>query len=255
MWLEDQVESSDTKTVDEKWLKIPDSPIGKTAEVRLRILDEEPIGVWRHWFGQRAYNCPGMDTCPVCSVRFTAKKNNPDGYKDEFRMDYRYYFNVYFEGAVKVWSFTSGVGRQLKVFNERYGDLRDYDVSVRKRKTGPMVQNVEYTIIYEMPAPLTLEQSEANRYDRAEFIKPAPREALQSIARGEVPARTDTVEETPKTETHSASTKATKADMIMLKALVAEKNFELSDFGIVEASPPSKQVIDKLIKELQSEKQ
>lgn len=259
MWLEDQVEGSDTKTVDEKWLKIPDAPVGKTTEVRLRILDEEPIGVWRHWLGSRPYNCPGMDTCPVCRVRFAAKKNDPTGYKDEYRMDYRYYFNVYVagkdgaEGAIKIYSFPSGVGRKLKVFVEKYGDLRDYDVSIQKRKTGNAPQNIEYNVIFEEKSALTLEQTEASKYDLTEYIKPAGFIELEAVARGEAP--TYNKDESTSTDSEPVkSNKATRADMIMLKALMAEKNFQLGDFGLVESSPPSKEVVTKLIQELKIEK-
>lgn len=248
MWLEDQVDSTVTKTVDEKWLKIPDAEVGKTTEVRMRILDEQPIGVWRHYFGGRPYNCEGLDRCPVCKVRFEAKKNHPDTYKEDYRMDYRYYFNVFVDGAVKIYSFPSGVGRKLKMFEGKYGDLRDYDISIQKRKTGMDPKNVEYTPIFEEKSALTIEQSEAVKYDLTDYIKPALHEDLISISRGETPVPVS--QDNGLTPEPVKAGKATKADMIMLKALMAEKNFELGDFGLVEASPPSKEVIAKLIDEL-----
>src|ERR1700674_825672 len=95
-WLEDTAEATE-RVVDEKWLKIPQpEAVNGTTEVKLRILDETPIGTWRHWLGSRPYNCPGMSTCPVCSVRMEAKKSDPAGYKKNYKLDYRYFFNVLF---------------------------------------------------------------------------------------------------------------------------------------------------------------
>jgi hypothetical protein len=254
-WLEDVTDTSaETKVADEKWLKIPDPQLGKTTEVRLRILDEEPVGVWRHWQGSRPYNCPihdvkkeGIGACPACKARFAAKKVDPDGYRANFKMDYRYYFNVFVDGKVKIWSFSSGVGRKLKVFLEKYGDLRDYDVSIRKRKTGPQIMNVEYDVIYETPTALSVEDAllAEDRYDLSEYIQPARQDELTAIASGESPLPA---------ESTAAPSKATRADMIMLKTLVERKGFSLSDFGLVETSPPAKDVVTKLIEELKSEK-
>lgn len=247
MWLEEQTETTETKIADDKWLKIPDPPQGKTAEVRLRILDEEPLGVWRHWADNRPYNCPGISVCPICKVRMEAKKNNPNGYRNDYRMDYRYFFNVFTDGKVKIWSFSSGVGRKLKVFLEKYGDLRDYDVSVRKRKTGPLPMNVEYDVIYEEKSALSLEDSATaeTKYDLSEYIVPANQGDLSTVASGASPLPSQST---------AAPGKATKADMIMLKALIERKGYELEHFGLIEDSPPSRDIILKLIDELKSEK-
>src|ERR1700682_145889 len=109
-WQEERTDT-DTKVVDDKWLKIPDATaVGLATEVKLRILDETPVGTWRHWLESRPYNCPGMDICPVCRARNEAKKSDPVGYKKDYKLDYRYFFNVLFNGQVKVYSFGSGVG-------------------------------------------------------------------------------------------------------------------------------------------------
>jgi hypothetical protein len=246
MWLEEQVETTE-RPVDDKWLKIPEPALGKTTEVRLRILDEEPVGIWRHWQNGRAYNCPGIGVCPVCKVRMEAKKYDPEGYKNNFRMDYRYYFNVFVDGKVRIWSFSSGVGRKLKVFLEKYGDLRDYDISVRKRKTGPQVMNVEYDVIYEEKSALSVEDSALveTKYDLSPFIQPTPQEVLISISKGESPLPT---------EPTAAPAVATKADMIVLTSLIKAKGFELSHFGIVDGTALPKTVVAKLIEDLKSEK-
>ncbi len=261
-WLNDTETSTDTKVVEDNWLKIPSpTTIGKTTEVRVRILDEEAIGTWRHWLGRRPYNCPGFDICPVCKARKQASKDDPDNYKNEFKLDYRYFLNVLYydpEGnAVKIWSLTSTVGRKLKVFEEKYGDMRNYDISIRKRKTGEMDQNIEYDVIYEKESALSTENQAIaeNRFDRQPFIVPAEYEALKQVAQGIEPQYNGGLlkaaePEQPKSKTNKAS----KSDMITLKALVEAKGFELGDFGIVEATPPPKDVIQKLIEELAKEK-
>lgn len=251
-WQAEQTDT-DTRVVDDKWLKIPDAQIGKTTEVKLRILDEEPQGAWRHWQDNRSYNCPGIAICPVCKVRMEAKKNDPEGYKKDFRMDYRYYFNVFVDGKVKIFSFSSSVGRKLKMFLEKYGDLRDYDVSIIKRKTGPLPMNVEYDVIYEGAGNVTGEDiaealalAKESRYDLTEYIVPSKPEELVAVASGASPVAS--------TGTPTTSVKATRADMIMLTSLIKTKGFELSHFGIVDGSALPKEVVDKLIKELQAEK-
>jgi hypothetical protein len=247
-WLDEQVPEENAQTVKENpFLKIPDpEAVGKTTEIKLRVLDGEPLGVFRHWLGSRPYNCPGIQNCPVCKVRMDAKKSDPDNYKNEYRMDYRYYFNVLVDHEVKVWSFTSTVGRKLQVFQEKYGDLRNYDISIRKRKTGKLPQNVEYDVIYEKEFALSEKDTviAEDRYDREPYIKPANSEDLAAVALGVEPSE----------ETNMTNMKASKADITLLKALVEQNNYTLGDFGIVETSPPSKDRVTKLIKELSASK-
>lgn len=262
-WLEDTAEATE-RVVDERWLKIPTPTAVKEAtEVKLRILDEVPVGTWRHWLAGRPYNCPGMDTCPVCKVRNAAKKNDPKGYKDEYKLDYRYFFNVLFNGEVKIYSFGNGVGRKLKTFQEKYGDLRDYDVTIQKRKTGPLVMNVEWDVFYGgEKTPLSVEEAAIaeTKYDTSEFIQPAKLEDLRMVAAGEAPVRTGEGSSAPKEEIPEGFERftkknATRADMIMLKALIEAKGFELGHFGIVDGTSLPKETVDKLIKELQVEPQ
>ena len=248
-WLDEQQNNEAVQTpIQEKFLKIPDPPQGKTNEVKIRILDEEPVGVWRHWLDNRPFNCPGIATCPVCKVRMDAKKADPDGFRAKYRMDYRYFFNVLVNGQVKIFSFSSSVGRKLKTFLEKYGDLRDFDVTITKRKTGPLPMNVEYDVLYEGKSKLSEEDTAKaeNRYDLSEYIVPAHVADLKIVATGEMPGPTTQTTEEPR-----LSTRATKADMILLESLVHAKGFQLSDFGMIRESPPIKSVVDKLIQELQ----
>jgi hypothetical protein len=260
-WQEERTDTTE-RVIDQKWLKIPDpAAIKEATEVKLRILDETPVGTWRHWLGSRPYNCPGMDTCPVCKVRMEAKKFDPKGYKDTYKLDYRYFFNVLFNGEVKVYSFGSGVGRKLKTFQEKYGDLRDYDVTIQKRKTGPLVMNIEWDVFYggeKMPLGAEDALTAETKHDTSEFVKPAKIEELRAVSQGETPVReapsAAKIEEVPEGFERFTKKSATRADMIVLKALIEAKNFTLGEFGIVESSPPAKDVVEKLIAELRAEK-
>src|SRR5690348_2257950 len=136
---------TESKTSDDKWLKIPEpEAINKSTEARFRILESEPADTWRHWIDNRPFNCVGFATCPVCKVRKAAMEINKEKAQAEYRTDHRFFFNVLHEGKVKVYSFGPGLSRQLKVLSEKYGDLRDFDVTVIKRKTGKLSMNVEY---------------------------------------------------------------------------------------------------------------
>jgi hypothetical protein len=168
---------------------------------------------------------------------------------------------VLFEHEVKVLSFSNSVGRKLKVFLEKYGDLRDYDVTIQKRKTGPLTMNVDYDVFYGgEKSPLSTEDAltAETKFDTSEFVKPAKIEELRAVAAGETPVReapsAAKIEEVPEGFERFTKKSATRADMIMLKTLLELKNLTLGDFGFVETSPPAKDVVEKLIAELQAEK-
>ena len=260
-WLEEQTAETDAPAREDKWLKIPDpEAVNKSTEVTIRILESEPADIWRHWIEDRMYNCPGMDSCPVCKVRNPMLKNNKEAAQKLYRTDHRFFFNVLHEGKTKAFSFGSGLSRQLKVLSEKYDDIRDFDVTIIKRKTGKLPMNVEYTAIPVLPKTALNKEEQAaseERYDLSAFTKPASRDDLLFVAQGINPytvkpeTREDT-DEDPKAEPR----KATKADIMVLKALIEARNENLflEDFGIVEASPPDKKFVDELIEDLKKSK-
>lgn len=261
-WIEEQTAETDAPSRDDKWLKIPDpEAVNKSTEVTFRILESEPEDIWRHWIDNNLYNCPGMETCPVCKVRNPMLKNNKEAAQKMYRTDHRFFFNVLHEGKVKTYSFGSGLARQFKVLDEKYDDLRDFDVTVIKRKTGTKLWNVEYTAIPVLPKRALSKDEEKvaeERYDLSAFTKPADKEDLLMVAQGINPSTVrlqdrnepeEAEEESPK----AAPKKATKADIMMLKALLP-KDLDLSDFGIVETSPPDKTIVDQLIADLKKSK-
>lgn len=194
-WLEDNNRTSNENT-DSIWLKFPSlENVGDKAEVRMRILQVEPVGVWQHWLEGRPFNCPNRD-CPVCLRRNEAKLADPDKYRIDWPMRYRYFINTLVEGpVVKVFAFSQGLGRDLRSVSEkyesRYGPLTAYDITVRRTKTGRLPMNVEYSVFFEDYRELTAEEKAASRelIDLAEFIKPATHEDLVSVANGRMPAR------------------------------------------------------------------
>lgn len=261
-WLVEADENS-TQTSDDKWLKIPDpETVNKSSQVTIRILASEPEDTWRHWLDNRVFNCPGIDTCPVCKVRNIAMKVDKEAAQKQYKTDHRFFFPVLFEGKVKIYGFGSGVAKQLKVLSEKYedkyGDLTAYDVTVIKRRTGKLPWNVEYSVLPEVP-PRELteeEQTAAETLPDLAFVRtPASREDLLSVAQGEMPAA-KAKEGDGEDSLKVSSRKATKADMILLKSLIEAKHegLTLGHFGFVDGEEIDKNTVDKLIEELQHSK-
>jgi hypothetical protein len=86
-------------------------------------------------------------------------------------------------------------------------------------------------------------------------VTPSSREELYKVSQGELPARP---EPTPQRETESspkvAPSKATKADIALLKATIKakDKDLDLEHFGITEDDEIDKAVVDQLIADIGS---
>jgi hypothetical protein len=265
-WLTEQAEET-PRIVDDRWLKIPDpEAVGKSTEVTIRFLDATPEDTWRHWLEDRMFNCPGMNDCPVCKVRNPLLKIDREAAQKQYRTDHRFFANVLHEGRVKIFSFGPGIAKQLLVFinkyADKYGDITSYDVSIQKRKTGRLPQNVEYTVIPEVP-PRELSEEEQNAaedaYDLKFAVTPASREDLYKVSQGELPPRPEPVEvpEEPQAIAPKvAPSKATKADIALLKATIKakDKDLDLEHFGISEGDEIDKAVVDQLIADLGGKK-
>src|SRR6266853_5830499 len=260
-WLTEQTENETQSSVD-KFLKIPEpEAVNKSTEVTIRILESVPEDIWRHWLDNRMFNCRGIETCPVCKVRNELYKIDKEAAQKQFRTDHRFFFNVLHEGKVKIFGFGPGLAQQLKVldvkYEERYGDLRNYDVTVIKQKTGSKVWNVDYKALPEVPPrELTDEEKVAaeTRYDLSFVVTPASREDLLLVVQGTLPAAKERIRDSSEESPKAGNQKATIADVLMLKALVEAKGFELSHFGLVDGKEIDKPTIDKLIDELKNSK-
>jgi hypothetical protein len=208
-----------------------------------------------------------MDTCPVCKVRNPLLKIDKEAAQKQYRTDHRFFANVLHNGEVKIYSFGPGVAKQLLIFikkyEERYGDITAYDVSIQKRKTGPKIQNVEYTVIPEVP-PRELTEDEQNAAENLHDLKfavtPASREDLYKVSQGEMPERAAPAAAQAEPESVSfpkvAPKKATKADFAILKATIKakDKDLDLEHFGITEGDEIDKSVVDQLIADLNGKK-
>src|SRR5947209_14381901 len=83
-------------------------------------------------------SCRPDHDCPVCKVRSNAKDADPDGYRNDYPMRYRYFFNVLTEvnsaPGVKVFGFGQGLGdRKSTRLNSSHANI-SYAVFCLKKK-------------------------------------------------------------------------------------------------------------------------
>lgn len=242
-WLEDQQNTNNEQDV---WLKFPPlKNVGEKAEIRMRILEKEPAGVWVHWMENKPFNCCRPDhSCPVCEVREAARTKSPDTYRDEYPMRFRYFFNVLVtengKPVVKVFSFGPGLGKDLKQFSEkyaeRYGPLTAYDIAVRKTQVGRLPMNVEYSVFFEGTRSFTVEEGEAadTLHDLTQYTKPASVDALRAVAQGRLPENQED-------------------ERVRLIGQIRERiprDMSLSDFNIDEKNPPETPQLESLLESL-----
>lgn len=244
---------------EDKYLRIPDADQGKASKVKVRILDQKARGVWRHWIGpdrttQRPYNCPSrVGGCLACHERDSLKALGVD-YRDTHKMEKKYLVNVLILGAepiVRIFSFGKRLSEKMNFLLEEYGDLRDYDITLIKRKTGPEKYNVEYDAIYsDDPDPkkrrkLDIPEMAAgdNRFDLDEEVKVADagtiREAVAG-SKGTAPATGGT----------PSNGVATPEMIARLTEVAAKQGFKLGDLQITNPEIESADKINQLIAKL-----
>lgn len=251
-WMDDSQNSG--QSTDSIWLRFPQQikNVGDKTEVRMRVIAGDPVdpgvpvGVWVHWLQGKPYNCNGPAPCPVCAAR---KEVSPDKQKTDFPLRSKQFFNVLVEDngkpTVKVFSFGYGVSKDLKSFAEKYGDLRKYDITVRKEQVGRLPMNVDYSVFFEGFSDLTEVQQEAAQtlHDLSQFTKPASFDDLKQVARGVIP--TAQAVEGP-------TTNDMERDHLIgevKKRIPAD--LDLKNFGIYDDSPNEK--IESLLKSLRGE--
>lgn len=254
-WL--NTNTQDTKDTTTEFLKFAAlENVGDADDIKMRILNESPTSVWQHWLKNRPFNCLGTQACPVCVARNRARKAGGDAYKNDFRLSYRGMFNVLVrdernEPVVKVFGFGPGVEKNLKAFYDKYGDLRGYYISIRKRKTGPRQQDVEYVLFYEGKADERESTDSLELYDLDKYIQPASIEDLVYVARGELPPE----RESSQPESSGMDVFAPGADNLLaqFEAVASKKNMTLAQFGIDGSKPLSdrdRELVQALIKQL-----
>lgn len=246
-WLTDNRTEANTQDTDNIWLKFePVTNVGDYSQITMRVLGgdpsspAEPVGVWTHWLNNRPYNCPGFDECPVCQARKQAMRDDPTGYKKKFQINYKYFFNVLVNDngpKVKIFSFGGGLGKRLKSIQEEYGDLRDYDVKVRRTKAGSRQQDVEYDPFVQTKAlfdDATITDARTKLHDLQQYVQPASLSDLQSVARGEVPVVSD-----------ATSPESESSLLVKLEDVVAKRNMTLTDLEVDASTPKAR--IEELI--------
>lgn len=241
-WMDDSSQSSGGST-DSIWLRFPQQikNVGERTEVRMRVIAGDsndpgvPVGVWVHWLQGKPFNCMGQG-CPVCAAR---KEVSPDKAKIDFPLRSKQFFNVLVDEnskpAVKVFSFGFSVSKDLKSYTEKYGDLRNYDITIRKEQVGRLPMNVDYSVFFEGVSELSEAQREAaqNLHDLSQFTKPASLVELTKVSRGILPTSDTT--EGPVT-----------VDQMERDHLLSEigkripKDLDLKNFGIYEDTPNEK---------------
>lgn len=164
--------------------------------------------------------------------------------RDVHRVDKRYLVNALVlspgERKVQIFSFGQKLGEKLDFLHDRYGDLRDLDLTIIKRRTGPLAMNVEYDAIYEDKRALTEEEKSLSetRFNLEEETKPASLEDISNAVRG--------ISAKPK-----GPEGATAEQIEEIVALAKKKNFTLEDLGVYNKEKLTHERAAKLIKELQ----
>lgn len=149
----------------------------------LRILDEEPVAVWKHWV-QGANGGKGMSivclgkNCPMCEKNKSDKANN---LKTKDRIQRVFIINVYNRATKQVEVLEKGttIFKTLATFHEQMGDLRNYDVNILKTGQG---LNTAYTVIPVMKSPEVPEGLE--KYDIEANNKPLSVEMVNLLMAG-----------------------------------------------------------------------
>ena len=175
---------------DDKYLRLetpewnPKNPL--SVQAVLRILDERPVRIYRHWFQNAEgrsipLNCPGRKECPACSARSRAYREGDPGWRELYRSDTKYLFNVAveLEGKlqVRIWSMGGRLLKDVDFYTARkgYEDVRTYDFELTKARIGPAQMNIEYKVFPSPPTGFSKEYKDLldQRFDLNEEAQPA----------------------------------------------------------------------------------
>lgn len=245
-WLTDNRTDATTENTDNIWLKFePLNNAGDFSQITMRILGgdpsnpSEPMGVWVHWLNNRPYNCSGFDECAVCQARKQAMRDDPLNYRKRYSINFKYFFNVLVEDngpKVKVYSFGGGLGKKLKSYQEEYGDLRDYDIKVRKTKVGSRMQDIDYDPFYMGAKSLftkeQIETAKTQMHDLKPFVEPASSSDLAAVARGEAPDASGVAGNSESPDTSNL--------LVKLEDIVAQRQMTLGDLEVDAGTSPAR---------------
>lgn len=165
-------------------------PVGIT---KLRLLDEQPKAIWKHWIQAAndgkgmSVTCSGKDTCIVCKVN---REMEAQGLKKKYTVSRAFAMNslVTENGEEKVQILEKGAGlfSSFYTLKTQMGDLINYEVNITR--TGTKMNDTKYMALPVMPfVALTDTRKEeilAKRIDLEEFYKPLTREAIEILMNG-----------------------------------------------------------------------
>lgn len=192
--------TNSSQPTDDKYLRLetpmwnPQNPRPQSTEAVVRILSgrpEEPVRVYKHWF-QNAEGrnvpliCPGRKACPACAARSRAYREGDPGWKDLYRSDTKYLFNVAveLEGKlqVRIWAVGGRLLKDIDFYTNRkgYEDVRTYDFELSKTRIGPAALNIEYKVFASIPNGFTDEYKALldQRFDLNAEAEPATTEDI-----------------------------------------------------------------------------
>ncbi len=232
------------KSEQDRYLKLQE------GLVRVRFLDEEPLEKWTHWINNKPLNCPGpKNGCPACVVNRKAKAEDPKS-QAVFKLQKTKIINVAVYGdrgvtpEVKILAVASSLGDALQDIVQEYGDVRDYDVKIKKSKSGPKIWDVRYgaTKASDDFWKTEFDVLRENRFDLAPEIVPAKPADIAAAMRG-----------TSETEDNVSSVSVSEETLTKLREGIKKHEqgvaLGLVDFGIDEKTLTEKEALD-YIKEL-----
>jgi hypothetical protein len=253
---------TDRQQTDDKFLRLdtpdwnPKNP--QSAQATVRILDEQPVKVFRHWFqnaeGRNVpLNCPGRKECPACFARSRAYREGDPSWKELYRSDTKYLFNVAveLEGKlqVRIWSVGQRLLKDIDFYTARkgYENVRNYDFELTKARIGPAQMNIEYKVFPSPPNGFGEEYEGLldQRFDLAEETIPATTEEIKRAIAEQAGLQLVGPNGTGRVGA------ATVEQLAELNSLAQSKEYTLEALG-VDVSTLTQDQADKYISDLKS---
>lgn len=154
------------------WLKDGD-------DAMVRFLSNEPISIYQHRIqngGKWVTSTCLRDGCPLCEAgnkpQFVGVFSIIDRRKEEW-VDKNTGKKVSRQNTVKMWRCGTRVMGSLEKLTARRGSLMGYDISVSR--TGTSTDTI-YTLIPEIPSPMSAEDKALKPLDLVKLLAPKPRQ-------------------------------------------------------------------------------
>lgn len=173
-----EVGSNQTEAKKAKFLSFPQ------GITNIRVLDSEPYSRWQHWIpsAKRSVTCIGKG-CPICEVVKNAKAN---GETPAFNSRKTHSLNVINRttGEVEVIEQGNGFFEELRELLIEEGDIRNYDIKVKKTGTG---LNTKYRLTAGDKSEVNQTEYADQIIDLEEYFSPPTKEQVTRLMNGEDP--------------------------------------------------------------------